>query len=277
MGREGALLLGLGREVAAVLLRVERGRAAGEALEPVAGVLAGAHAPAHVELHAHVLRRVGEEVLPHERAVLHRGARHELVRVVVVAERAAARVGRVRRLGVELDHLLPPAVVALGPALRRPHAAAGADEVRVAEFEVEVDRLLDHVRREHVAAHVRAARDEAVVAEHLLELLGGVAVVAGELDGLVADPLDVGERLREAHALERPVLLAGDVLADRVELHGGAAELAGGFSVRAERGAGAGRGGRACEGFKEGSTVHLHGKLLLWFDCRRLYQNRRTP
>ena len=70
---------------------MERGRAVGVLPVLLARIVAGAGRPADVLLHADVLVRVREEVVPVRRAVLH--LHRELARVVVEADLATVLRG----------------------------------------------------------------------------------------------------------------------------------------------------------------------------------------
>ena len=229
----------------AVLLRVERGRAVRVLPVLLARIVAGAGRPADVLLHADVLVRVREEVVPVRRAVLH--LQRELARVVVEADLAAVLRGLLGGRVVVVNEHLEEVVEVL--ALLREVAAAGADDRGVAVAEVELARPLHVGGAERIAADVRAAADEAVVVQHLLQLGGRLAVVARELDALVADLRDLGERLLKAHR--------GDVLVDGIELDGDLALLAAG-----QRAAGAGaesrRGTRRGQRTQETSSRQIH-------------------
>ena len=77
------------------------------------------------------------------------------------------------------------------PLVRQP----GDDQVLVAERLVELDGALQGVARERVQPGVGAAALQAVVVEQLAQVLGLAAVVAGELDALVAH---LGHRFEHA-------------------------------------------------------------------------------
>ncbi len=242
--RPPAVLLGVEREGAVRILDVLCAR-----VDP------GVDGPAHVLLHLHGLVGMGEEIVPERGAVRHLDA--VLEGVVVDADLAAHRRAIRRGLVVEVAQFLREVVdllvrrdflVAVAPGRHVP--AAGAVQVGIAVGEVELAELFVAVGRElPVPVHVRPAHLKAVVREHLLELFGLVVVVAGELHALVADRLDVRERLGE------PFLL--DVLVDRVELQG---DLAGTRRARRRQGMGRGRRQRragAETGEKFSSCRHL--------------------
>ena len=132
--------------------------------------------------------------------------------------------GRVEEIDDEL-HVLGAFCVPLwvGPVHPLRACAAGADKHGVAELEVELGDLLELVALDLApATDVRATRNKAVVVEHLLYLLTGEAVVARELDGLVADLRHVGKGALKPHAgrngLAVLVLDAAYVLVYRVQL-----------------------------------------------------------
>ena len=104
-----------------------------------------------------------------------------------------------------VEELGPVEPLLLGLGLVHPRH----DEELVADGAVELDGLLELVALNGVVRRVRAAGDEAVVIEQLAQFLGAAAVIAGELDALVADLRHRGQRAGQ-------VGLA--LLAHRVEL-----------------------------------------------------------
>jgi hypothetical protein len=121
----------------------------------------------------------------------------------VVAD-AHAQLFGLRGDPVELLGRVEPTLGALGPE-------AGDDEEGVAQDVMELGRGLQGVAGDGLDPRVRAAALEAVVIQQPSELLGlGVpAVVAGELDALVAHLADGFEDGRQA---------LGRLLPDRIEL-----------------------------------------------------------
>ena len=200
-----------------VLLGVKREGAVGILPVLFAGIEAGAGRPAYVLLHLDALIGILEEIIPIELVRSDDRLYLKLPLVVVKTDENTGLRGRLGCLVVALNEHLHEARRRLRrragtvplESWRKIAAAGAADEV-VAVAELEIDRLLDILRRETVAGDMSSATLKTVVVEHLLYLGGAEIVVARELNTGIAELLHIFKSLGETDLL--------DVTADGIKL-----------------------------------------------------------